>query len=76
MENGRARQEGISVAEVLVLADALDVPPALIVFPLEGQGTVEVLPGREMTAWAAYRWFCGDVVSIPGLQNTEAPPPR
>jgi len=63
MENGRARQEGISVAEVHVLAAALNVPPALMQYPIWHAEPVEVLPRRETSSWTAYRWFCGDVTT-------------
>lgn len=68
MEHGRARQEGISVAEVHVLAEALGVPPITLLFPVYDGGTVEALPGSELDAWAAYRWFCGDVIFTLGMR--------
>lgn len=60
LENGRARQEGISLAELMVIAAALDVPPALLVFPVRSQDDMEMLPGNPATPWVAYRWFTGD----------------
>jgi transcriptional regulator with XRE-family HTH domain len=68
LENGRARQEGVGVAEVLVLAAALGVPPALLVFPLGSHDDVEVLPGCATDAWTAYRWLTGEArrSALPG----------
>jgi transcriptional regulator with XRE-family HTH domain len=58
LENGR--RVAISLAELLVLAAALDVAPVLLAFPLGRQETVEALPGREVPTWEAAMWFCGD----------------
>ena len=44
LENGRARREGISVAELHVLARALDVPPVALIFD---PGRVEALALRR-----------------------------
>ena len=57
MENGR--RESVSVAELLVLAAALEVPPVELVFPF-GDETAEILPGRRVPPWAAARWFAGE----------------
>lgn len=60
LENGRARQEGISVAELMVIGAALDVPPVLLMFPVRSQDEIEMLPGNPATPWVAYQWFAGD----------------
>lgn len=62
LENGR--RDSIGVDEVLVLAQALDVPPLLLIFPIGKKPQVEVSPGQEVGTWDAARWFSG-----------EAPPP-
>ena len=50
----------LGVAELLVLAAALDVPPLLLLFPgLPGE-PVEMLPGRVVESWDAARWFTGE----------------
>lgn len=54
------RRESVSVAELLVLAAALDVPPVELAVPLGRQETVEILPGMELPTWHAARWFRGD----------------
>jgi transcriptional regulator with XRE-family HTH domain len=54
------RRETISVAELQVLAQALDVPPVLLLFPLGRAETVEALPGRDVDPWDAIEWFIGN----------------
>lgn len=63
LESGR--RETLSVPELLVLAEALNVPPLLLVFPLGRQSAMEVLPGVDADPWAAARWFAGENV-LPG----------
>lgn len=58
LENGRARQEGVSVAEAMVIARALDIPPALLVFPLTAD-PAEPLPDVQVPAFDAIEWFGG-----------------
>lgn len=60
MENGRARQEGISVAEVSIIAAALDVPPILLIYPVGREETTEVLPSQEVPSWSAAQWFSAE----------------
>lgn len=48
------------LAELLVLAKALDVPPALLLFPIGVADDIEVLPGQVAQPWQAYKWFIGD----------------
>ena len=59
LENGR--RPIVSVAELLVLAAALDVPPVVLVTPLGHAPGVEILPGRELDTWDAALWISGDV---------------
>lgn len=67
LENGR--REAVSVAELLVLAAALDVPPIELLIPLEDAGKVEILPGARNGTWDAFKWFTGATGpgSRPGL---------
>ncbi|HBF84494.1 MAG TPA: transcriptional regulator [Streptomyces sp.] len=58
LESGR--KTSITVAEVVVLADVLGVPPVTLLFPLGSSATVEVLPGREVSTWDAVAWFTGE----------------
>jgi hypothetical protein len=50
----------LSVAELLVLAAALDIPPGLLLFAGYPTSDVEFLPGRETSATAALDWFSGE----------------
>lgn len=54
------RRPTISVAELLVLAKALAVPPAELVFPVGRLDEVEVLPGQVLPPWEALEWFAGE----------------
>jgi 8-oxo-dGTP diphosphatase len=54
LENGR--RPSVSVAELLVLARALDVPPLRFLVPLEND-TVELLPGEYRDPWTATNWL-------------------
>jgi hypothetical protein len=49
----------LRVAEFLVFAAILDVPPALLLFDGYPDGVVEYLPGREATSKQAIDWFSG-----------------
>jgi transcriptional regulator with XRE-family HTH domain len=66
LENGY--REAVSVAELLVLAQALEVPPVLLVAPLDSQKTMELLPGRCGSTAAAVLWLTGqgDLRESPG----------
>ncbi len=50
----------LGVAELLVLAAALDVPPLLLLFPGVPGEPVEALPGWVVESWDAARWFTGE----------------
>jgi transcriptional regulator with XRE-family HTH domain len=61
---GGLRAGKLDVAEVLVLAAALDMPPILLLFPDFPDGPVENLPGRKPTiSRNAALWFSGQVPS-------------
>lgn len=70
LENGR--RESLAVAELLVLATALGVAPALLLFPVGYASAVEITPDREMTPWDACRWFLGGV-RVPAAKDIEPP---
>src|SRR5271156_692638 len=57
------RKKGLDVAELLVLAAALRIPPLAILFPQLPAGSVEVLPDMETTSWEAAAWFSGEANS-------------
>jgi hypothetical protein len=57
------RKKGLDVAELLVLAAALRIPPLTILFPELPDGQVEVLPGVQTTNWDGAAWFSGEASS-------------
>ena len=62
------RRAHISVAELLVIARALDVPPLLLIFPVGTSTGTEVLPGQDRPAFRAAQWFSGEG-SFPGADD-------
>jgi transcriptional regulator with XRE-family HTH domain len=56
LESGR--RNTLSVPELLILAEALQVAPALLIAPVRAD-TVEILPGREVDPWEAVLWLGG-----------------
>ncbi|MEU1476114.1 helix-turn-helix transcriptional regulator [Streptomyces sp. NPDC005760] len=58
LESGR--KASMTIADFVVLADVLGVPPVTLLFPLGPSATVEVLPGREVSTWDALAWFTGE----------------
>ncbi|MFM9550818.1 helix-turn-helix domain-containing protein [Streptomyces caniscabiei] len=58
LESGR--KASMTIADFVVLADVLGVPPVTLLFPLGSSATVEVLPGQEVSTWDALAWFTGE----------------
>lgn len=56
--DGKRRRE-VAVDELVVLADALDTVPALLVFPLGRETVTEYVGGASVPTWEALRWFGG-----------------
>jgi transcriptional regulator with XRE-family HTH domain len=57
-----SRSGKVDVAEVLVLAAALDIPPVLLLFPqLSTDGGADVIPGFHAKEDDAVRWMSGEV---------------
>ena len=54
-----ARVGKLEVAELLVLAAALETPPVLLLFPEFPDGPAEVLPGLMTGSHAGARWVSG-----------------
>ncbi|MEV7011973.1 helix-turn-helix transcriptional regulator [Streptosporangium sp. NPDC051022] len=52
-------RQGVSLAEVLVIASALEVPPLALMLPVGANVEVEVLPGRTVPTWDAVEWIEG-----------------
>jgi transcriptional regulator with XRE-family HTH domain len=67
LENGR--RPFVSVAEVLVLAAALEVSPLVLAIPLGRRELIEILPGVEISPWDAADWWQGHG---PGVAISEA----
>jgi transcriptional regulator with XRE-family HTH domain len=59
LESGR--RETVSVAEVLVLAAALNVSPIELMCPVGFDKQAEILPGRTADPLEAMRWFTGEL---------------
>lgn len=57
--DGKRRRE-ITIDELVVIARALDVAPALLMAPIGYEDTVEVLPGRTVAVLEAYEWLVGE----------------
>lgn len=64
LESGR--RSALSVTDVLVLAHALRVPPLQLLCPTGFEEEVEILPGRQVPALDALRWFDGEQPGLPG----------
>ncbi len=54
------RKQGLDVAELMVLARALGVPPVTLLFGGLPDEAGEFLPGEKTTSVAALAWFIGD----------------
>lgn len=54
------RKQTLDVAELLVLAMALQVPPITLLFGGHPDATLEVTPGQEMPVIDAVAWFSAD----------------
>jgi transcriptional regulator with XRE-family HTH domain len=65
LENNR--RESVTLAELLVLAEALEVAPLLLAIPLGRQQAVEFLPGQEVPTWEAALWWRGEGEAIKDL---------
>ena len=59
LENGH-RGAKFDVTELLVLSKALGVPPALLLFPDQPSGELDILPGVTTTSFAATQRFSGE----------------
>lgn len=67
MEFGR--RTSVSVAELLVLARALNVPPALLVAPVGQNATVSPLPQVTSDGWGAFQWVTGEMPIPPAAPH-------
>lgn len=74
LELGRRRY--VTTAEISVLAAALTVPPAFLIYPEQPDGLVEVLPGTGVPSTRAVMWFSGERIYQPsprqvGLESSK-----
>jgi transcriptional regulator with XRE-family HTH domain len=61
LERGARPASSFGVIECIALAKALDIPPALLIFPVaHTSSSVEVGPGRMLSAWEATAWLTGE----------------
>ncbi len=60
LETRRRATREITLDEVLVLAEVLDVPPIQFMTPLDAAEELEVVPGVSMDALAAVAWLAGE----------------
>lgn len=58
LENGK--RQSISIAELLVLAAALEVPPAFLIWPQYPEGAAELLPSITVPAGKAHGALIGE----------------
>lgn len=53
------RKQRLDVAELIVIAAALNTSPVVLVYPGPYQNKVKILPGRESEEFNAAQWFSG-----------------
>ncbi|WP_256386260.1 helix-turn-helix domain-containing protein [Protofrankia sp. BMG5.30] len=58
LESGR--RSSVLVAELVILAKAIGVPPIVLLYPTGRKDTVEALPGVELPLWTALSWFTAE----------------
>jgi transcriptional regulator with XRE-family HTH domain len=69
LESGR--RTTLSVPELLILADVLRIPPALLLYPLGYREQIEVLPGQVATPEQAMAWLVGGIGPAGGVPAAE-----
>lgn len=55
----RGHRESVQLAEILVIAAALEVAPVDLMAGLGREAVTEILPGVSVTTWDAVRWITG-----------------
>jgi hypothetical protein len=63
LESGRKR--GVDLAELMIIAAAVGVPPATLLFPDLPDGDVEMLPGEHGSSIDALLRFTGEAIDDP-----------
>lgn len=69
LESGR--RDTVSVDEAFVLAAALDVPPPLLLLPLESGNSINVTPRTTLRPHHALVWLRGDEALATGLDGPD-----
>lgn len=74
IETGRRNAEGVrrrevSVDELMILAKALQVAPALLMFPIGNEESVPAFPGERLDTWTAFQWFAGEAYFGPDVAS-------
>lgn len=59
------RKKTLDLGELIVLAEALNVPAVQLIYPNIPEGDCEFLPGQHSIAWHALRRFTGET-AVPG----------
>lgn len=59
------RKKTLDLGELIVLAEALNVPAVQLIYPNVLEGDCEFLPGQHSIAWQALRRFTGET-AVPG----------
>ncbi|TXH18680.1 MAG: XRE family transcriptional regulator [Mycobacterium sp.] len=59
------RKKNLDVAELIVLAAALNTSPVCLVYPGPYQDAVELLPNQERGKYHAAQWFSGEDYPLP-----------
>lgn len=54
------RKQSLDIAELIVIAAALNTAPLLLLYPGPYDANVEVLPGRSASEFDATEWFSGE----------------
>ena len=70
IENGRRKY--VTVAELLLLAAALNTTPVALVYPGPSNGDTEVLPHAELPEAQATEWFGGNLATPPPWADPHA----
>ncbi|MET8524755.1 helix-turn-helix transcriptional regulator [Micromonospora sp. NPDC005172] len=65
------RRVSVTVPELIVLAMALNVPPALLIYPVGKEAATRVAPQQATTTWNAAKWFVGESRPGPGMVGVD-----
>jgi transcriptional regulator with XRE-family HTH domain len=64
------RKKNLDIAELLIIAAALDIPPLVLLYPDLPAGDVEIIPNCPGNSFDAYLWAAG---LVPPFLNTGTP---